>query len=78
VSLELDLYYGLDWLAMFLTLFAIYLLGNKRRLGFVVMIAGNLSWIAMGVLAESIAMIVANFVFGVMNVRGIIKWSQEE
>jgi hypothetical protein len=78
VSLHLDLYYGFDWAAMLLTLLAIYMLGDKRRLGFVVMIVGNLSWVVVGVLAESLAMIVANLIFGAMNVRGIVKWTREQ
>jgi hypothetical protein len=35
-------YLGLDWLAMGLTFAAIYLLGNKSRKGFIVMMIGNL------------------------------------
>ena len=34
-------YLGLDWLAMLLTFSAIYLLGNKTRYGFLVMMVGN-------------------------------------
>jgi hypothetical protein len=41
-------YFGLDWLAMFLTFIAIYLLGNKNKSGFLVMMAGNLCWAAIG------------------------------
>ena len=37
-------YLGLDWLAMALTFTAIYLLGNKNRIGFAVMMVGNLCW----------------------------------
>jgi hypothetical protein len=77
VSLHLGLYYGFDWAAMVLTLLAIYMLGDKQRLGFVVMMAGNVSWVVVGILAESLAMILANLVFGAMNVRGLIKWSRE-
>jgi len=42
-------YLGLDWLAMVLTFSAIYLLGNKSRYGFVVMMIGNLCWAGIGV-----------------------------
>jgi hypothetical protein len=31
----------------------------------------------VGILAESMAMILANLVFGAMNVRGLLKWSRE-
>jgi hypothetical protein len=68
-------HFGLDWLAMALTFVAIYLLGNKRRSGFVVMMAGNLGWIAVGVTATSVAMVIANAGFFSMNVRGFLKWA---
>lgn len=68
-------YLGLDWLAMCLTFTAIYLLGNKSRSGFVVMMLGNLCWSAIGLWAGSLAMIIANLGFFAMNVRGFLRWS---
>jgi len=67
-------YLGLDWLAMVLTFSAIYLLGNKSRAGFLVMMLGNLCWAAIGIWANSYAMVIANLGFFSMNVRGFIKW----
>ena len=52
-------YHGIDWLAMGLTFTAIYLLGSKRRAGFLVMMGGNLCWCAIGMWAESAAMVIA-------------------
>ena len=60
---------------MCLTFSAIYLLGNKSRLGFIVMMLGNLLWCFIGLRAESYAMIIANLGFFSMNVRGFIKWA---
>ncbi|MDZ7781730.1 MAG: nicotinamide mononucleotide transporter [Halioglobus sp.] len=71
-------YYGIDWAAMALTVIAIYLLGNKHWIGFVLMIAGNLCWIILGLLSDSVALMIANLVFIGMNVRGIWKWRQEQ
>ena len=68
-------YLGLDWLAMVLTFSAIYLLGNKSRYGFLIMMAGNLCWSAIGVWAHSYAMVLANLGFFLMNVRGFVKWA---
>jgi hypothetical protein len=68
-------YFGLDWLAMSLTFCAIYLLGNKSRYGFLVMMAGNLCWSGIGVWVASYAMIIANLGFFSMNVRGFLKWA---
>jgi hypothetical protein len=77
-NLNFSLYYGIDWLAMLLTLIAIYLIGNKSRIGFYLMIFGNLCWIALGLLSQSIAMIIANFLFVIMNIRAIILWAEED
>jgi hypothetical protein len=68
-------YLGLDWVAMVFTFSAIYLLGNKSRKGFIVMMTGNLCWAAIGLWAHSYAMIIANLSFFSMNVRGFIKWA---
>jgi len=68
-------YDGVDWIAMSLTFAAIYLLGNKSRIGFVVMMLENLLWCVIGLRAGSYAMIIANLGFFSMNVRGFIKWA---
>ena len=71
-------YFGVDWFAMAFTLCAIYLLGDKKRAGFVVMICGNSCWIAVGYLSSSLAMMIANVVFLAMNLRGYLRWSSQE
>jgi hypothetical protein len=68
-------YFGIDWLAMSLTFTAIYLLGNKSRKGFALMMVGNLCWSVIGVWAHSYAMIIANLGFFLMNVRAYIRWA---
>jgi hypothetical protein len=60
---------------MVLTFSAIYLLGNKSRAGFLVMMLGNLCWAAIGIWANSYVMVIANLGFFSMNVRGFIKWA---
>jgi hypothetical protein len=70
-------YFGLDWIAMSLTFLAIYMLGNKSRKGFLIMMAGNLCWSTIGLWAHSYAMIIANIGFFAMNVRAFVKWAPE-
>jgi hypothetical protein len=70
-------YFGVDWAAMCMTFLAIYLLGSKRRVGFTIMILGNLCWSAIGIWAQSYAMVIANLGFLAMNVRGYVKWAPE-
>jgi hypothetical protein len=42
------------------------------------MMCGNTSWVAVGYLTGSVAMIIANIIFFSMNLRAIIKWSQPD
>lgn len=70
-------YFGIDWMAMALTFVAIYLLGNRSRAGFATMMFGNGCWVAIGVLSGSLAMVIANVVFIVMNARGWHRWAPE-
>jgi len=69
-------YYGIDWLAMVLTFFALWHIGNKNKIGFVIMMGGNLCWISIGVLTQSLAMVLANTVFFTMNLRTLWKWQR--
>ena len=68
-------YFGIDWLAMMLTFLAIWQMGNKNRIGFILMMSGNLAWASIGFLMGSYAMIIANVIFCSMNIWAFIKWS---
>jgi drug/metabolite transporter (DMT)-like permease len=71
-------HYGIDWIAVILTIVGIYMLGNRQKWGFVVMIAGNVAWVAFGTVVSSIATIGANIVFVFMNARGFFRWTAAE
>lgn len=71
-------YFGFDWVAMVLTFTAIYYIGNKNRLGLMLMMIGNICWAIVGIQANSLAMILANVAFFIMNVRAVYKWSSEK
>jgi len=68
-------YFGIDWIATVFTFAAIYMLGNKSKYGFAVMMAGNSCWITVGILTSSIALIIANAGFLLMNARGWHQWN---
>jgi nicotinamide riboside transporter PnuC len=70
-------YYGIDWTAMVLNAAAIYLLGKKRKLGFVLGVVANIAWIAFAVLAHSVATVVACSIFVFLNARGWWNWTRE-
>jgi len=69
-------YYAVDWLAMALTLLAIWMIGNRNKNGFYVHIGGNCAWIIMGLMAGSLATMLANAAFILVNVRAMVLWSK--
>jgi hypothetical protein len=69
-----DHYYYLDWLAMVLSLLAVWLLGNKNRWGFASFVLANLTWLAVGSIAGSYGIVVGNIAFLIMNTRGFFRW----
>lgn len=69
-------YYGIDYIAMFLTFAAIYLVGSKKRYGFLFGLVGNALWVIYAVLAESIPIFVVNIVLWILYLRGYIKWKE--
>lgn len=71
-------YYGVDWVAMALSLYAVYLLGNKNKWGFVAFIISNALWLYVGYLANSYAIAIGNFIFLLTNTRGWVRWTREE
>lgn len=72
-------FYGLDWLAMSLSLLAVWMLGNKNKFGFLVFVAANALWVALGLtLIHSYGIVVGNLFFLVSNARGFANWWKEE
>lgn len=70
-------YYGLDWLAMAASLLAVYLIGNKNRIGFISYILANVLWIYLGIFRmQSFGISIGNVFFLIMNVRGYLKWKE--
>lgn len=70
-------YYFLDWLGMALAFVAMWQLGNRDRRGFIPFMVSNLVWILLGAWMSSLAMILGNAIFLVVNLRGWFRWSAE-
>jgi len=69
-------YYGADWLAMALSLSAVYLLGNRARMGFLVFAMANTVWVFLGFFwMDSLGIAIGNLAFLVMNLRGYARWT---
>jgi len=74
---ELFKYYGLDWLAIILSVVAMVLLGNKMKWGFVFFLFANVTWLVLTVLIlNSWAIAIGNTIFLITNLRGFIKWNK--
>jgi hypothetical protein len=70
-------HYGVDWLAMALSLYGAYLLGNKQKLGFIIFAISNVFWVLLGLFfMSSYGMAIGNSLFFLINVRGFINWNR--
>lgn len=71
-------YYFIDWIALVLNALAIYLLGKKKKIGFSLGVVANIAWIIFGILAHSMATVVACTIFVVLNIKGWWNWTREQ
>jgi hypothetical protein len=77
--LDVFKYYGLDWLAMLLSVGAMILLGNKVKWGFTLFMLANATWIFLGFfLLNSYAIVLGNAIFLITNTRGFLKWNADK
>ena len=71
-------YYGIDWLATVCGLTGVYLIGSKNRYGFIVMMMASLSWMTVGFMIGSLALIIGSMFFFGLHVRGWLKWRRDQ
>ena len=69
--------YGIDWLATVCGLAGVYLIGSKNKYGFLIMMIASLSWMAVGFMIGSLALILGSSVFFGLHVRGWLKWKRD-
>ena len=67
-------FYGMDWAAVLFAFLSMYYLGNKNIIGFFCGGASCVCWFAYALMTGSVAQIIANIVFLLMNIRGFYKW----
>jgi len=71
-------FYGIDWFATFCGLTAVFLLGNKNKIGFLIFMMASVSWITFGLYVGSYAIVTGSTIFFIMHLRGFIKWRRDE
>lgn len=71
-------YYGLDWLAMLCGFAGMWLLGKKRKVGFLFSAGGMIAGFVVSIIASQYGFIVANAVMFGIAVRNYVLWALEE
>ena len=67
-------YYGLDWMGTVLGLASIYYLGRQKDIGFVLRIVASIFWVAFGLVAKTMAGVIANVITIFLSVKGLERW----
>jgi len=70
-------YYGADWVGMIFGLISTYYLAKERKRGFLFGVIGGIGWITFGVLTQSVAGVLANATFILLNFRGFVRWKRK-
>ena len=71
-------YYFSDWLAAIFLCVYLYLIGEKKRCGFIFAMLSSCCWIIYSVLTASLANVLVNLVCIYMFVKNYLKWSKSE
>jgi nicotinamide riboside transporter PnuC len=71
---NLGKFYYVDWLAMITNFLSLYYLGDKKWYGFAIGACAALLWAIFSFMAGSLASVIANIIFIILNIRGLVKW----
>ena len=69
-------FFYIDWVATICSLVAAYCIGNQQRNGFLLFMFANIAWIGVGALGHSVAIIIGNVLFFLLNLRGYRRWGK--
>ena len=69
-------YYGLDWIAMAGSLMFLFLIGSKKRYGFIIYTIGNIAWIVVNFMAQIWPGVILNMILIGLNARAYYKWKK--
>ena len=74
IKTSLFQYYGSDWLAAALLIVYLYLIGEKKRFGFIIGIFSACSWLIYAYLTHSIANFMINILTIFLFIQNYRKW----
>ena len=73
----MDKLYGLDYLLLVMNLYSYYLIGCKKKLGFLLGVIGSIiGLILFSFIIKSIPMIIMYLSFAILNFVNYIKWKK--
>ena len=67
----------MDWMAGILELLGKWLIGDKRRIGFVVSLLSCFMWTAVAIRTQIYGLLVVVLPAAVINVRNFLKWGHD-
>lgn len=67
----------IDWIAAGFELTGSYTVGNKKRIGFLLLAVGDVVWISVGLMAGLYGLVTIAALALVLNVRNWRKWRKE-
>lgn len=72
------LYYGLDWIAFLSGVYGMYLISEKRRIGFIFQGVSVVCAVIVSFIASQYGFVVSNFVMLGVVVYGFLNWKDNE
>lgn len=67
----------LDWVAALFEISGLWIIGNKKKFGFLLLTGCSISWIILGLMNHLYGLSVAALVCFVIHVRNYIRWCKE-
>lgn len=66
----------MDWLASILEIAGCWLVGDRRRLGFVLGLGCNVCWLVVALRSGLYGLVLVSLVMGGVNVRNFVQWGR--
>ena len=69
---------GLDWVAAAIGCYGIYLLGRKKKSGFIWLTVGSIGWICVGMSTATYGLVVASLIRAGIEVYDFYSWRKKK